>query len=199
MHIICGAHAFHQSLAVVVQGGPGGVGDEGLRRIVPQQLAAAMAVQMHHRRPAAGHGDGIAGDFLQHRALACHQAERDGFHIARALDLDHGATGFHADAHGAGAGGQITVRLRSCVDDHRYRQPRLAQRDGGQVGAVVGGDDDGAIPRRDAEVHHIVAHRPGQHHAGDVVSGEGDRAFDGPGGGDYFSRANAPEAFAGAV
>ena len=67
-----------------------GVGAEMREVVVPAELAAAVGPEMDHGRPAARHGDGVAGDLVQHRAFAGLQAERDTGHSAATLDLGDG-------------------------------------------------------------------------------------------------------------
>ena len=73
----CRAGGQHESGAVAAAGGPVGVGGEVCLRLVPGELAAAVRPEVHHRRPAAGHGDRVAGDPLAVGALAGLGADLD--------------------------------------------------------------------------------------------------------------------------
>jgi hypothetical protein len=92
-----GARGDHEAGAVMAERRPFGVGRELGAVGVPGQLAAAMRPEMHHRGPAAGHGDGVAGDLLQGRALARLQAGGDAGDAAAAL---HGGDGRGPRARG---------------------------------------------------------------------------------------------------
>ena len=83
------------------------------------------------------------------------------------------------------------------VDDHRHHQPGAVQRDGGAVGVVVVGDDHSSVAGADREVHDIIAHRPCQHDAGNIVAGQGQRTLDRAGGSDDPARPNAPQPMLG--
>ena len=188
----------HHRAAVMGQRRAVGIGAETDLCGIPGQLAAAMAPQMHHRRPAARHGNGVAGDILQHGALAGLQAERNTRDPLAALDLGNGTARLDADAKRAGAVGQRAGDGAAGVHDAGHGQARLHQRDGGAVGIVIVGDDHGAVTGRDRLIDHIVAHRRGQHHAGNVIAREGQGALDGPGRGQNPARADAPQPMLGA-
>ena len=142
----------HEARPVGAARRPRRVGREMRRAVVPGELAAAVRPEVHGRRPAARHRDGVAGDLLEHRALAvlrrrprrrstrraaldrrrCRGPSRPGCRRARA------ACG--SAPLGAGAG----------VEHGRApSSPAAVQRQRGAVGVVVVGDDDRAVARRD--------------------------------------------------
>ena len=135
----------HHRTAVMGQGRAVGIGAEADPGGIPGQLAATMAPQMHDRRPAARHGNGVAGDMLQHGSLTGLQAERDARHPLATLDPGDGAPRLDADAKGAGTRGQRAGQGAAGIHDAGHGQPRLFQRDGGAVGIVILGDDHGAV------------------------------------------------------
>ena len=175
------------------------VGDESGQCIIPGQFAATMGPEVHDGRPATGHGNRVAVYCFGHGPFARLQAEGDGGHALAAFDGGDGVAGQHADASGAGAGGQIAVGFRSCVDDDGDGQASGFDVQPGQVSVVIVGGNDGAVAGRDGEVGDVIADGGGQHDAGDVVSGERQRAFNGAGGGDDHACADAPEALFGAT
>jgi hypothetical protein len=65
-----------EALPVGARGRAVGIGAELRARLVPGKLAAAMRPQVHDRRPAARHGDRVAGDVLESRARSHLRAER---------------------------------------------------------------------------------------------------------------------------
>ncbi len=102
-----------------------------------------------------------------------------------------------ADAALAGGLGEGAAGGGAGVEDGGHGETGVGQRDGGAVGVVVGGDEHGAVAGGYGPVAEVVAHRAGQHDAGAVVVGEGQRALDGAGGEDDAAGADAPEAAAG--
>ncbi len=168
----------HETLPVSTCRRAGGVGAEHRLRVVPDQLAAAMRPQMHDRRPAARHRHAIAGDLLQHGPFAGLRTQGDARHTLAAFHLGDAFAIGHADAQSAGLVDQRPFGCRARIDDDRHLQPRLFQGDGRAVSVVVVGHDHGAIPDGDAEIDRIIAHRPRQQHAGQIVAREGQRPLD---------------------
>ena len=183
----------HHGRPVVACRRAGGVGTEMRLRIVPRQLAAAMAPQVHHRRPAARHGDDIAGHLFQNSAFTSLKADGDAGHPLAALDLHNRTARFHANAHSLGLGGQIARHSAARVDNQRHFQPRLFQGNGGAVAVVIVGGDHCAVARGHSKVHHIIAHGRGQHHAGNIIAGKGQRPLNRARGGHDLARPDAPE------
>jgi hypothetical protein len=103
---------------------------------------------MDHGRPAARHGHAIAGDLVQNGALAGLQADGNAGDALAALDLDNAAAGLDPDAQRARLLRQRAGGLAAGVDNGGNLEPRLPQRDGGAVGVVVVGDDNGAVAGR---------------------------------------------------
>ena len=85
------------------------------------------------------------------------------------------------------------------IQNDRHIEPRMFQRDGGQICVVVVGDHHSAVANGHTIVHRIVAHRSGQHDARNIVPGKAEGSFDGPGGRDDLRRTDAPQAVTGTV
>src|SRR5262249_48933256 len=83
--------------------------------------------------------------------------------------------------------------------DRRDPDARRGEVEGGRVGAVVGGEDDGPAARDDGVTVEVRAGRGGQHHARAVVVGEGQGTLVGAGREHHAVGADAPDAFAGDV
>ena len=177
--------------------GPGGgslvVGAEHGLGLVPAELAAGVRPEVDDRGPAARHGDGVAGQFLGLGASARLGGEEDAIDLGMALDLADGRAGFDADAAAADLFGERAGGFGAGVDHGLDLKPRIIERDGGAVGVVVVGDDDSPIAGGDAPVHQIVADRRGEHDAGKIIAGEGQRAFDGACGRDDLLCTDLPE------
>ena len=83
--------------------------------------------------------------------------------------------------------------------EHHHFGSCLTQRSGGQIAIVAGGRDHHALARQNPEAVHIGAHRLAQHHAGQIVVRESQRAFDRPGGQHHFACADMPIALGEAI
>src|SRR6056297_2948048 len=90
------------------------------------------------------------------------------------------------------------ARLTGVEDDGNFKA-KLLERDGGAIGIVIVGDDHGAVTDRDTEINRVIAHRRGEHDAGNIVARKAQRPLDGPGRGHDLARANAPQTVAGRV
>ena len=83
---ICAACRDDKAEAVLIGGRAGSVGAEMGLRVVPDQLATAMRPQVHHRGPAARHGDRITGDLFQYCAFASLGTDRHAGDTLAAFD-----------------------------------------------------------------------------------------------------------------
>ena len=102
------------------------VGTKMRLRFVPNQLAAAMAEQMHDRRPAPRHRHNVAGDLLQHGPFARLQPDRHPRHPLATLDLDDRPACGDANTHRARLIRQIAGHIGPCIDDQWHLQPGVA-------------------------------------------------------------------------
>ena len=181
--------------AVMADRRAGGIGTEHGVSLVPRQLAATMAPQMHHGRPAARHGDRIAGDVFQTRPFASLHAQGHTGDTLGALNLGDALAGFHPDPQGPRLCGQRPIGDSARIHDAGHRQPRLFQRNRRAVGVIIVGHNHSAIPGRHGPVHHIIAHSRGEHHPGHIIARKGQRAFQSPRCRNDPLSPNAPQAF----
>ena len=145
-------------------------GDEGAAAIVPVEVAAGLAVQMHRWREATRHGDEIAGD-----APGLPADDRSDGRDRCAVRLLEKIAGARVDCcHHLGTGADQGV---GCAVD------------------VVGATSDHDAPsRHDGETFDIGAHGARQHDAGPVVAAEQQGPLDGAGGKDDPAGADMPKA-----
>ena len=179
----------------MTDGRAGGIRAEHGVGVVPCQLAATMAPQMHHGRPAARHRDRIAGDVFQTRPFASLHAQGHTGDTLGALDLGNALAGFHPYAQSPRLRGQRPIGDNARIHDAGHRQPRLFQRNRRAVGVIVVGHNHSAIPGRHGPVHHIIAHSRGEHHPGHIIASKGQRAFQRAGCRHNPLGPNAPQAF----
>ena len=169
---------------------------ETLQLVVEGQLAARLGVEMHARRPAAGHQQQIAAHRLD---------MADGAGAVDAADMrladtqatarpDDRGTGRHWDSSGARHLRQRAVRTRAQIDDRGDRDARRSELDRCAIGIVMRGEDDGARPRLDAVAVEIEPRGIGEHHAGPIIFREDERPFDRAGREHHLARAHLPEA-----
>ena len=193
---IGGAEDRDHGFAIRAQRRAVGIGAEHRLRLVPGQPAAAMAVEMDHRRPAARHRHHIAVQRAGDAALAGLVADRHAFDMGTALDLGHGLAGHDRNIRRANRLRQIAAGLGAGVDDRHHLQPRTLGDQRRAIGVVVVGDDHDPPARRHAVIADEIAHGGCQHHPRQVVAGEGQRAFQRAGRGDDVARADAPQPLA---
>ena len=167
------------------------IGQERRPALVPDELAAGLGPQMHRGRPAARHRHRVAGDALAPLARAGLVEDAHALD-APAAQRRHAGARDHAQARRARARHQRAVGVRPRVHDGGDGEPRLGQGQRGAVGVVVVGDDHGALGRHGL-VGEEVAHGRGQHHAGQVVGGEGHGPLDRAGRRQHLPRAHPPQ------
>ena len=189
----------HKALTVVAQRRTGGIGAEVGVFLVPDQLAAAVGPQVHHRRPAAGHGNRVCFHFLTGTAFAVLGADGDLGHAFAVLHLGDGAAQLDPDALFADRFHQRAAAGFAGVDHADHFDACVMQHQRGAVSVVVVGGNHDLLTRGDTPVHHIVAHRAGQHHARHIVARKGQRTLDGTGCGDDLASPDPPKTMARAA
>ena len=196
--------------AVEGQGAVGGAGRTrrlgGRRRHeagmggVEAQPPARLGKQVGRRVPAARHAQQVARD-APRRARDVPAVVAKRHHLDRRQALapvgrHHAMAGDEFDVGALGLRRQVAGGLAAGVDDGGDLDARRPQVEGGAVGAVVVGEQDGAAPRLGCVSIGVGARRVGQHDAGAVVAGEDQGALDGAGGQHHLLGADAPQALA---
>ena len=176
-----------------------GIGAERGLFGIPAKLAAAMRPQVHDRRPATRHSNGIAEDFFQHFAFARLYAATDGVDALGPLDLDRGRAGFDANAQCLRFLHQRAAALGAGIEDRRHLETCLHQPNSGAVRVIIIGHNDRAVAGADTEVHEVVPHGRSQHHPGNVVARKAERPFNGPRRGDDLRCSDTPQPMAGSA
>ena len=175
-------------------------GHERGQVIVPADLALALGVQVHHGGPAAGDGQQVAGELFD-----------AGGEFAGVVDAPDGdaeeavswpvvlatALPISTRVPAAAAAAAVSLSCGRASTTASTRMPAATQVGGQGVGAVVGGADDHALPRRHGVAVEVAADRGGEHDAGAVVVLEDQGPFVGAGGEDDLGGADVPDPLAG--
>ena len=144
--------------------------NKGAAAIVPREIAAGLAVQVHRWGEAARHGNQVAGD-------------------AAGLAADHGG-----DRGDRGTMGVLNGVAGAGIDcgDNRGASPK--QRCGGAMHIVGAAGDHDPPAGNHRKPLDIATHRARQHDAGAIIAAEQHRAFDAAGGENNPPGADAPQA-----
>ena len=168
---------------------------EDLQRLIEGELAARLREEMHRRRPAARHHERIAGD-RSHSGGEIHANGLDPETPVNAEDLGPGR---NLDAGRARRLRQRPRRLAAQIRDQLDGDARAFEIEGGAIGAVVRGSDDGAFADLDAILAAIAPRGVREHHARPVVIREDQGTLDGAGRQHDLARAHLPEPLARAI
>ncbi len=158
--------------------------------VVPPQLAAGLAEQMHRRRPAAGHRHQIHRHALPRRQI------REWREIGPAHAVSSAGAAHHGLRPHPRTGIRCTARRRPGLrprigNDHLGA--RFAQCQSRRVSAVVVGRDDHAFAGQHRVLTQIPQHRRGRHHAGAVIVREYQGPLDRAGRQHHATRAYVPQ------
>ncbi len=160
------------------------------------------AEQRERRGEAARDEQQVARDVAggrAHHARRVQLRQADGLERRLAPRGGDGLGGPHLDPGVRAAPGPDRGRLRPRVHDGRDVDPGLREVERGRVGAVVRGEGHGAPPGEHPEAVRVRARGAGEHHAGPVVAGEGDRPLVRTRRQDDAASADAPQPLPGDV
>ena len=174
------------------------LGTKQAKRVVVAQLAGGLGEQVDGGVPAAGHQDEVAVDLGRGAddgfARAVDRHDIHAGHPLGAVGRGDGRVGQDADAALLGLRRQRAAELGAQIDDGGDGDAGIGHVECRLIGAVVVGQDDGALARQRAEAVDIGAGGVRQHDAGAVVVGEHQGAFVGAGRQNHLFGADLPQA-----
>ena len=162
----------HHGAGSEVAGGEA-TGHEGGDHFVVFRLDAAVRRQMHGGRPAAGHAEHIALDGCCVSARQFHAGQR-----LRSFDIGNAGAGENRNAKIHGSGNELGRGPRTQIGDGDGNAcgGGIESR---AIGAIVVGDDDGALAGGNGKAVEISSDGGGEHDSRAVIIREHQRALDG--------------------